>query len=177
MNYEHGYFNPAMMLNEEDEEPSCDLPYPPPMMKEGVWEDGCESMAREQEITEEYIEGYGIPKESSILYFIRTYEGNNEAVENLKKIVEDFYEEGEAGIMFDDIYETMRGILKNPFDKEAIKRSGLWIVKKYEERHMEVMMMSNYLICWYMKSSNNMCIASYGRVQEYYWDGVGNWLA
>jgi hypothetical protein len=157
--------------------PSCDLPYPPPKMKDGVWEEGCDTEEREEEITLEYIKGYGIPSETSIIHFTRNYNEDNSAVEQLRLMTENWRGEGSGGEMFNDIYKNMTIIIKNPFDEERLKCVGLWVVKKYPNSHMKVLRLSYYLVCWYMKSSNNCVIKSYPRLLEHYWSGIGDWMA
>jgi len=150
----------------------CDLPYPPPMMKKGKWEEGCETEEDEAKITKEYIDGYGIPTLPSIKHFINNYKGNNSFVPIIKKWLDN-----------DEklIYDGLVNILKNCNDEEKVKEVGQHIYNVLlgcgeVHKHMEAMRCVHYLLCWYMKSSNNMCIGSYPRLVECYWDGVGEWL-
>ena len=150
----------------------CDLPYPPPMMKKGKWAEGCETVEEEAKITKEYIDGYGIPTLPSIKHFINNYKGDNSFVPIIKKWLDN-----------DEklIYDGLVNILKNCNDEEKVKEVGQHIYNVLlgsgeVHKHMEAMRCVHYLLCWYMNSSNNMCIGSYPRLVECYWDGIGAWL-
>ncbi len=151
----------------------CELPFPPPKMRDGVWEEGCESVEREEQITKEYIKGYGHPSLSSIKHFVDNYEGENSMVATIKKWIDD-----------DEklIYGSFTLLLDNACDKRQTKRIGEHIYTVLlgtgeVHKHMEAMRCCYYLVCWFMRQSNNMCISSYGRMVEHYWDGIGDWLA
>tara|TARA_R110002012_G_scaffold824_1_gene3659 strand:+ start:1099 stop:2334 length:1236 start_codon:yes stop_codon:yes gene_type:complete len=151
----------------------CELPFPPPKMRDGVWEEGCESVAREEEITKEYISQYGHPSLSSIKYFVDNYEGENSMVATIKKWLDN-----------DEklIYGSFTKLLDNACDKEKSIEVGEHIYNVLlgtgeVHKHMEAMRCCYYLVCWFMRQSNNMCIGSYGRMVEHYWDGIGEWLA
>ena len=165
------YKNFRKFLNEMNKirtKAGCDLPYPPPLMVEGNWEDGCETVEREEDITREYIRQYGFPSLDSIKHFVDNYEGNNDMVYIVKKWLDK-----DNTI----VYDGLVGLLEWACDEKKTKRVGEQILEESGEEHMEAMRCSHYLLSWYMRQSNNMCIGSYGRTVEHYWDCVGDWMA
>jgi hypothetical protein len=165
-------------MNKPTTTATAELPYPPPMMKKGKWatceteEDEEKIIKDEEKITKEYIDGYGIPTLPSIKHFINNYKGDNEAVSMIKKWIN-----SDRDYM---IYDGLVDILKNCNDKEKVKAVGEDLVSGCNHigaSHMEAMRCVHYLLCWFMKSSNNMCIGSYPRLVEFYWGGIGEWLA
>ena len=150
---------------------TCELPYPPPLMKINKYQDYCETIEEENEITKQYIKEYGHSSMSSIKYFANTYDGENPRVSILKKWINN----DRANI----IYDGFIGVLDNVCDEEKSKTIGqkIYELTKDTGDDFEAMGTVYYLVSWYMKSSNNQIIGSYPRVLEHYWDEIGSWLA
>ena len=146
----------------------CDLPYPPPMMVEGKWEEGYDDLEREAEVVREYIKEYGNPSLESIKHFVDTYEGSNDMVPIVKKWL---YKDNTI------VYDGLIGLLEHACDEKKTKRVGEQIAEEAYGLHMEAMRCSHYLLSWYMKSSNNRSIGSYPRLVEFYWNYIGDWRA
>lgn len=151
-----------------------EIPFPPPKVPKGKWEEGCDTEEREEEITMEFVKYYKLPSIDAIKYFVDNYKGDNEAMPIIKRLLNSN----------DDtlVYNSFIKIMENPMDEEKCKEVGeniyMVLLGTGEVHiHMEAMRSVFYLVSWYFESSNNMCIKAYPRVLEHYWNGIGEWLA
>lgn len=172
------YFN-AILISDDEEEveegipPELpEMPYPPPLLPKGKWEECCDTEEREDEITMEFVKYYKLPSMESMKHFVDNYKGDNEMVPVIKKWLN-----SDRDYM---IYEGFIDIMKNPMEKEKCKEVGNSLYDGCNHigaNHMEAMRSVHYLVRWYFNQSNNSCIKAYPRLLEFYWSGIGEWRA
>ena len=162
-----------------------EIPFPPPKVPKGKWEEGCDTEEREEEITMEFVKYYKLPSIDAIKHFVDNYKGDNEAMPIVRNWL--WWSSGKA----DFIYESFIKIMENPMDEEKCKEVGKRINYECSQSKMSpsgiycfrgansigAMRSVFYLVSWYFESSNNMCIKAYPRLLEHYWSGIGEWLA
>ena len=130
----------------------------------GEYDENCSSMEQEEKITAEYFKKNKPRHENAVKEFIDNYkEGENTAIDTLKQL---------SPTQFNNAYWGYEQLYNVGYDKKNVKEIGKILNFK---GGFQLMVLSHYLFSWDIKAGG-MCIGSYNRVIELWWDGIGDWL-
>lgn len=156
----------AWMKTQPQKNVSKHLPYPP-VVEKGKYAECCETCEEEEEVTKRYV------KENPT-----SFDGFEEFVKNYKlgqnEIVDVFKARCDLRVL---CYDWFNQLLEVVEDKEKTKAIAVEIHKDFEGEHFGLLQLTHYILSWYFKAYPYCIPAGYPRLVEYYWDGVGDWVA
>ena len=130
---------------------------------EGEYKESYETEEQEKEATNRYFKLNPSCDKRAVHKFIVDYDGENTQVKSMKKF---------NNTQFNFCYWGYEGLFKTT-NKQDIIEIGKFL---HSFGGIELMRASIYLVMWDMKKCG-MCVGSWGRMIEHYWDGIGEWLA
>ena len=130
----------------------------------GVWAEFADTCEEEEQITKDYFKANPPRDKKEVELFIKNFKGDNEIVDVMKGLTSQSRRFA---------YRGYTELHKEPMDKEKVRIIGN---RLNDIGGKGLMMMSYYLLCWDIKCGG-MIVGSYTRLIEFWWDGIGDWMA
>ena len=141
------------------------LPYPPEVST--TYPDFVETEEKEEELTKKFVSENPTSLEG-FQKFLTEYDGDNSMVLDLKNEKDHI-----AIVCFNLFQECLRAVM----NEEKTRQIAIELHKRHPTHSFHLLQRIYYILTWYFQSSKSMCVGSYGRLVEHWWDGVGEWKA
>jgi hypothetical protein len=144
------------------------IPYPrPEAFITGKYPEAVATIEEEEQLTMTYVKKNPPVSKEAVQRFLTEYDGDNQMVKDLKEASSTFLSMAYWG--YTQIFQE--GKVMNKAKCRIIGN----ILKDWGG--IDLMRATYYLVAWDMKNANSMLIGGYARLLEYYWDGIGEWMA
>lgn len=149
----------------------CDYDHPYPRSKPiGKYPSAVDTEEEEERITIDYFKNNPALSRGAVMKFVMEYNTGQQPhqsyIDTMKKM---------TPAQFDLAYWGYKELF-NPekvMNEEKVKEIGAELNRR---GNIDLMRVCYYLMSWDIKNAG-MLIGSYPRLVEYYWDGIGDWMA